>query len=304
MLAIAEAGSVRGAAQRLFTAQPPLSRTVRDLERRLGFPLFVRSPRGMTPTAEGAELVTRARDILERLDNAADLMDDLATGRTGHLRIGYTDDFQYGWLPEVIAKFLESHPGVEIHLEQDYSPMLAEGVAAGSLDVAFLAPPVPPHLTDLELEPLGRVPLRLLLPAGHPLTRAAAVPVDALAGETIIVGALRPESGFYIQMMQALRERRVDARFLTGVYPTAMITNLVARGLGWSVVPAESLAPGRSDVVDVPFEDSSLAIERGVVWRPGTLTPTSRAFLACAAVPLAPPTARVDDDPDRGRRPL
>jgi DNA-binding transcriptional LysR family regulator len=279
VIAIAEAGSVRGAATLLNVAQPALSKTLKNIELTFGTSLFERTPTGMRPTTIGFELVKRGKDIVGRLHQATIVLDGLIAGRAGDIRIGYTDDFQYGVLADRIAAFLQENKGADLHLVQDYSPALAKMVAAGDLDMAFLSPPIPPHLVDIVEHGLGEQPLKALLPASDPLSHRNSISISALSGKTIIVGSLQPDSGFYIQLMRAIRKASLEVTFLQGIYPTAMIASLVARGIGWSVVTDDSM-PKRTDGVRlISFDDWDVTTQRSVVWRKGTLSPVANRFL-------------------------
>lgn len=275
VLAIVEEGSIRGASSRLFVAQPSLTRALQEFEAELGVRLFDRYARGMRPTPEGLELAHRARDILNRAEEAAVVVSNLATGRGGEVRLGYTDDFQFGWLPRVLTAFLAEYPSVELQLTQDYSPILAEAVARGQLDLACLFAPMPPHLTDLESLAFDEVSLKLLVSAQDPIAKKATVELVDLQGREIIVGSLRPESGFYMQIMQALEGVRTQVRFRQGIYPTAMITELVAAGIGWSVVTDNSLPSVQPDVVAIPFEGDVMRIRPSLIWRKDALNPAA-----------------------------
>lgn len=279
IVAIAEAGSVRGAAHLLNIAQPALTKSLRNIELTFGTSLFERTSLGMTPTGIGLELIARGKDILGRIHQATDMLDGLATGRAGEIRLGYSDDFQYGVLTDRIATFLAENKGANVQLIQDYSPTLAKMVASGELDLAFLSPPVPPHLVDIVDRKLGERPLKVLVPDTDPFASRDRISISALNGKTIIVGSLRPDSGFYIQLMRALRKARLRVTFLQGIYPTAMIANLVARGIGWSVVTDDSMPRIPDGVKLIGFKEKDVTIERSVVWRKGTLPPVARRFL-------------------------
>ncbi|NIB45219.1 LysR family transcriptional regulator [Pseudomaricurvus alkylphenolicus] len=278
IIAIAEEGSMRSAATRLHISQPSLTRAVHELESELNVKLFIRLTRGMKPTPEGVELVERAKDILFRTQDAMAVVSDLSSGRAGEVRLGYTDDNQYGWLPDKIASFLKNNPQVQMHLAQDYSPTIAEQVARGELDIACVMPPLPPHLTDLESAPLEHMPLKLLVASDDPLAKRKSVKPQDIKGREVIVGALRPESGFYVQVMRALGSVRPDLTFRQGIYPTAMISNLVASGVGCSVVTDNSLSAGRDDVAAIPFKDNEMYVQTALIWRKNALNPASLQF--------------------------
>ena len=78
--AIAEAGTITAAAERLGLAQPPLTRQIRDLEGRLGVTLFERHPRGVTLTEAGEVFVAEARAVLERAEGIAGAAQRAARG--------------------------------------------------------------------------------------------------------------------------------------------------------------------------------------------------------------------------------
>lgn len=278
IVAIGAEGSVRGAAEKLRIAQPGLSRTVKGVETRIGLRLFDRRLGGMTPTPEGRVMIARAEDVLTRLNDLEILMEDLSAGTAGEIRIGYTDDAQYGWFPRAVQDWLHRYDRIDLRLVEEYSPVIAEKVATGELDLGLVSPPIPPQLTDIEVEPIRPLPLRIAVPADIPEARAPSLPLGAIGGKTIITGSLQSESGFYQQMMQILAGLRSGNRFRHGIYPTAMIANMVAAGLGWSLLTDDSVDDARSDIVLVPIEDSAAEISRALIWRRATLTPAARAF--------------------------
>ena len=104
-MAVADAGTVRGAAQALPVSQPPLTAAIRGLEKRLGVTLFDRSVRGMQLTVAGAFLVAEARTILARLDRAEQRVREVA-GHDQPLRIGFVSAALNGTLARLLQGLL------------------------------------------------------------------------------------------------------------------------------------------------------------------------------------------------------
>jgi DNA-binding transcriptional LysR family regulator len=134
---VTDAGSVSGGAKRLGRTQSAVSMQIRKLEEAAGHPLFRREPRGVRLTASGEALLLRARSILTLLGEAESALnvDPLA----GHLSIGVPEEYGAPVLPEVLARFAETHPEVEVTVHCEPTPALEAALDAGTLDLAVLA---------------------------------------------------------------------------------------------------------------------------------------------------------------------
>lgn len=132
---IAEGASVTRAAQRVGRTQSAVSMQMRRLEEMLGQPLLVRGVRGFSLTPHGAWLLDRARPWLSMHDEM------LANFRTpeiaGLIRLGTPDDYVLLWLPEILARFAEAHPAVELEVICAPSNELLERMERGELDLSL-----------------------------------------------------------------------------------------------------------------------------------------------------------------------
>lgn len=293
VLAIAETGSTRAASERLHIAQPSVSRTLRNLEERLGVSLFTRSATGMALTASGDEFVSRAYEIILRVEDTSEFLQKVGKGVAGRIVIGYTDDFQYGWFPSVIRRFLADNPPIETLLELDYSSLIAEKIARGAIDIGVLSTPLPAKLTRLSQHPAPSMDLGLLVAADSPIAERGSARLEDMVDHTVIVGSLDTNSGFYIQMMRILGDVRHRLTFRHGIYPSAMMVNLVADGYGVAPLTPDSVPPGRTDVRLVPFSDRTERIENSLVWRADSVTHPMQRFAKAfnAVLPEQPPLA-------------
>lgn len=181
------------AAARLYIAQQALSRDVRRLEQALGTPLFARTTRAVELTADGRRLLPHARRVLAAHDALTAaftapraLLVDLNTDGPGTGR-------------RVLERARELAPGQELmaRFESGLTHAAAE-IAAGRLDVSFgYVQGLDPALrAGLAHRPVRYEPLAVLLPGGHPLAagRQGALPLDALAGETVYAGDGNPRT--------------------------------------------------------------------------------------------------------------
>ncbi|GAA4508029.1 hypothetical protein GCM10023191_067300 [Actinoallomurus oryzae] len=183
VVAIAEEGSISGAARRLRLTQPTLSRQLRDLERRLGAELFVRAGRGLIPTAAGEALLRRAVRMLADAEAALNDVRLAAEGRTGRLTVGFAGSGINGALGDALGRLRAELPDVDLSLVELFDDAeMSAGVLDGSLDVAVQRLPV--RDARLAIRVWAREPLALFLPAGHPLARTREPAPVSVLGQT------------------------------------------------------------------------------------------------------------------------
>ncbi|MFC2968844.1 LysR family transcriptional regulator [Acidimangrovimonas pyrenivorans] len=135
-LAVAESGSVTGAADRLGRTQSAVSMQIRRLEEALGQDLFDRLPRGVALTARGRQLIPYARRVTRLLDEAAVALREKPLD--GPVRIGISEEYSECVLPRALAAFAERHPAVEVTVRCDYSAPQLAALAADELDLAVI----------------------------------------------------------------------------------------------------------------------------------------------------------------------
>jgi DNA-binding transcriptional LysR family regulator len=168
--AVAERGTVRGAAARLGTSQPALTKAIRRLEDEMGVVLFDRQARGMTPTAYGRTLLRHARNLQGSLKEAREEIAALRAGIAGRIRIGAGPSWERAVLPQAITCFTGAQPGVQIHVLGGADDALKAQLRAGDLDFVLAATPDAPQLEpDLDWRPLMADDYRVIAATHHPL---------------------------------------------------------------------------------------------------------------------------------------
>lgn len=137
-VAVAEELHFGRAAERLGIAQPPLSRQIRDLEREIGVELFERVPRGVELTAAGIAFLPEARLTLAQADRSQRSAQREARGETGRLRVGFVEAATHsGILPDVLSFFRVHLPSVGLSLLELDTPLQAEALRDGRIDVGI-----------------------------------------------------------------------------------------------------------------------------------------------------------------------
>jgi DNA-binding transcriptional LysR family regulator len=233
VVAIADTGSLSGAARVLHIAQPPLSRRLQHLEREVGAPLFVRGRHGATATVVGRALIDSARAALDAIARAEQDAADTAAGRAGRLRIGVTPTLGAGLLPEVLAAFRRSHRNVRLDLTASGdSAGLRAQVASGDLDIAVAALATRVEAgTQVALS--GEQKFVLIAPAD--LRLAKTVPHHRLVGLPVV--ALTAGEGLRQNLDQIYAGIDAEPDIAIETSERDMLVPFVAAGIGVALVP-------------------------------------------------------------------
>jgi LysR family hca operon transcriptional activator len=276
-IAVAEMGSLTEAAkQRLYTSQPSLSRQIRDLEAEVGVELLSRSVHGVELTAPGRAFLDHARLALMQVDAAVETARRAAQPRRQTFAIGFQTGQEMDWLPQAMRLLHEELKNVRVTVTSDYSPDLAEALARGRLDLAFLR--VEPGY-DLEYRVVDREPLVVLMPSDHRLTARDAVRPQDFAGE-IFIGGANKASVLRAVTEGYFRRSGLDLKLDHGVDNMAMVMSLVASTRGLALMPAyaKKLMPG--SVVSRPLHGAAPTIDVAVGYAKSNTSPILELFLS------------------------
>jgi DNA-binding transcriptional LysR family regulator len=149
-LAVLETGSLGDAARQLNISQPALSKSIQSLEQAFGSPLFVRSARGMTPTAAASAIRERVRVIATEVDRAEVEIREISGAARGRIVIGSGPSFAQSILPRAIAKLLQASPNVEVVVRDGFIDTLLPAVKSGEIEYALLT--LSPQLQQPDLD--------------------------------------------------------------------------------------------------------------------------------------------------------
>ena len=186
------------AAARLNMTQPPLSRQIQVLERVLDVQLLDRTSRSVRLTAAGRSFLPEAQRILRLAETATHVTRQVAAGRAGVLKLGFTAASAYDFLPRLVIAARAELPEVALSLREMVTKDQVEELLAGRIDAALVRPPVT-HPDLASVRALAE-PMLVAVPADNPLAERAALSLADLDREAFITyaaerGALLPRSG-------------------------------------------------------------------------------------------------------------
>lgn len=273
-IAVAERLHFGRAAAALHISQPPLSRSIRDLETRVGATLLARTRRSVALTPEGARFLEDAKRVLAQLERAVLDIGSMATGDGGRLRLGFVSLADYGVLPGLLKAYKAARPGVELALREMLSPDQAAALAAGELDFGLLLPPVTG--ADLEHIVVQRERFVAALPTRHRLGRARGrIAVRELAGEAFVMVPRAIAPGLH-DIIAALTARAGFApRVAQEAIQMQTVVSLVSSGLGVALVPASVANLGRRGVAYRELADAHPRLDLWLAWRRGSAGATA-----------------------------
>ena len=210
---VAEHGSILHATRSMNMTQPAVSRAVMEIERIVGQPMFVRSPRGVSPTPAGAVFVSHARAALSSMRVAAQEIDDLQRGHAGRLTIGTLPNGAGGPLPQALIEARRERPGLMVTVVEGLYQQMAASLRSGDLDFVIGRLRPADGGDGLTTQPLYRQRWGVFARAKHPARRAKAASLtDLLDAPWILPAASAPvrpmiESVFYRRGLPLPRDR-------------------------------------------------------------------------------------------------
>ncbi|GGF77323.1 transcriptional regulator [Azorhizobium oxalatiphilum] len=268
--AVVATGSVTAASRRLNLSQPAVSRRLADLERSLGFALFLREGKRLIITPEGTAFHDELTVSYVGLERLAKVARDIRELRRGHLRVAAIPAMCFGPVPQAIARFMQEHPQTKITFEVHASARILDGLAAGLFDVGVTQ--MPAAFSSLTVEYTYYAPCLCVMPVGHPLSAKSAVTLQDLASYPLISLPHDTEVGHALmRRFEAFGQVTPRAEALTSMAACA----LVAAGAGVTLCdPFTASSFGEGRLITRPFQpaiDFSFRVlrpERRVASRP------------------------------------
>jgi LysR family transcriptional regulator, hca operon transcriptional activator len=185
-VAVAETQSLTLAAKaKLHTSQPSLSRQIRDLEEEIGAQLMTRTARGIELTAAGRIFLDHARLVLSQVEAAAQAARRVAHPAKPCFTMGFLTGHELTWMPEALQILRDELPNIDVMISSQSSPLLADGLAKGKIDAAFLRREKGGPGLGFRL--LVKEPLMVILPSDHRLAVLKAISPRELVGETFVM---------------------------------------------------------------------------------------------------------------------
>jgi DNA-binding transcriptional LysR family regulator len=252
-VAVAEERNFTRAAERLHIAQPPLSRQMQQLEEMLGVELIEKGSRPLRLTEAGQFFLAHAKPLLDQMRDLKTM-----TQRVGKLErtlsVGFVASTLYGLLPDIIRRYRERHPEVDVTLHEMTTVDQLKALKEGRIDVGF-------GRLKSEDASIRRILLReermvVALSLGHRLAeRDGGVRLMELVHEPLLVYPKAPRPSFADQVLAAFNEANLTPDHVTEVRELQIAMGLVAAGQGISIVPESVQGMQHRNVIYRRLED-------------------------------------------------
>lgn len=266
LVAIADAGHFRRAAERVNTSQPTLSEQLKALETRLGAQLVERTRSRVVMTPLGLQIVQIARRML---GDAAEIRALAASGGrelAGVLRLGMPPTIGPYLLPQVIPQLHARYPDLKLYVREELPNRLPGELDEGLHDLIIT--PLPLRGSELHAFPLFREPLYLLVGADHPMADRTSVRKSDLEGQDVL--ALGPGHQLHDVVLALCSELGAKLRFDYEGTSLDMLREMVATGLGVTFMPglyAQTMLARDTSVKQLEIEGRSVYRTIGMAWR-------------------------------------
>ena len=284
LVAVAQEKSFGRAAQRCFISQPALSVAIQKLEEELGAQLFERAKTEVTVTPVGERIVEQAQKVLEE---AARIRDIAQAGRNqlvGVFRLGAIHTVAPYLFPDLIPALNELAPDMPLEIEENLTEYLEAALKSGRIDAAIIALPFQPPGVVAEF--LYEEPFQVVVPRRHAWAKRKSIDPAELSGEHTIL--LNVGHCFRDQVLDSCPELNRGGGAVTRTNSLETIRNMVASGLGVSVLPRDALAPKYHSLMVVPVPFTKPAPSRHIALayrksfpRPAAIAVIRDAVAAC-----------------------
>lgn len=276
-IAVAEEGSLTVAAEkRLHTAQPSLSRQIRDLEYEVGVPLLTRSVHGVELTAGGRAFLDHARLALTQSEAAIEAARRAAQPAKQVFAMGFTTGQEVDWLPRATSLLRGELANIEIRVSSDHSATLVNELVQGKLDIAIVrAEKIP----EIEIKVIAQEPLVAILPSDHKLARLKTIDVRDFADETYI-GISKVPRVLRALISGYLAQKKIELTPSFEIDNYAMAVSLVASTRGVALLPASARHFLPWSVVSRPLRGEAPTIDVAVGYHKANSSPILKGFLS------------------------
>ena len=242
-LAVAEELHFARAAERLHIDQSPLSRTIRELEEHLGTPLFARTTRSTRLTRAGKLFLEYVPRVFTALEQARASVQAAAAGYQGQLRIALSDGITPARFSTLMALCRQEDPEIAIRFEEVSLTQQIKGLHEDLYDVGFAQSS---EVGDgILADPAWSDPLRVAIPARHPLLAHARVPLQEVLRYPLVMGDAHACEGYNRQIERVLHTLGLEPLVAERVMSFDLMMALVSAGFALALAGASQVAASR-----------------------------------------------------------
>ncbi|MDM5154995.1 LysR family transcriptional regulator [Bacillus sp. DX1.1] len=275
---VAEELNFSRAAERLRMAQPPLSQEIRKLEEELGVQLFHRTKRMVELTDAGKIFLEGARQTLFQVDRTIKETQLADEGKIGHLIIGFVDSTEI--VIDILKKFRERFPKIHLVLREMTTEQQLKALYEKQIHIGFIRSKQNNGILFSEV--CSDESLRLVLHQDHPLASLPKISLELLIDEPFILFPRHFGPNFYDLIISYFWDHGVSLNIVQEAIQMQTIVNLVAAGMGVSVVPSSVENYKRPGVIYKEIQETTPKVNLYVGWRQDEKSAVLDHFLTVA----------------------
>ena len=236
-IAVAQHLNFTKAANNLYVAQSALSQQIADLESKMGVALFIRTKRSVTLTAAGLVFYNEAVELLKQYNTALDKVSQAAQGTIGGLRIGVSGSSARLFMPQLVRRFTEKYPLIELRFSEYSHGELLPALEAGNIDMIFPMNVGYENIISVNSEKIYKDKNAIVMPIEHPLAGQTEVNLSDFAGDKFISLDKHTSPHGYYAKIRMCEENGFTPRITSIVKNIDTILWLIESGMGVAILP-------------------------------------------------------------------
>lgn len=270
-ITVAESLHFSRAAEALNLSQPALSKQIQALEDSLEVQLLERTKHWVRLTIAGQKFLETAHRILHEVEEGIQVTRQVADGRIGRLRIGFTEATLFSLAPDIVRIYREQYPQVELMLTSGGTEAHVEALRTYQIDIGFLYLPI--REPSLSIYPLFEEVYIAALPISHKLARQKQISLQSLANEPLIFYPRSLAPDLFANFIKHCEQAGFAPNIVQEAELAQTRLGLVAAGVGISFVLSDMQNLSAKGVVYRPFVESFLKLKLALAWRQSEASP-------------------------------
>ena len=260
---VVKQGSMTKASEKLFIAQPTISKTIKNLEDELQLILFDRSKKSLKLTDAGKIFFEQCNEIVNLYKDLPVVMDNLLGVKTGHLKIGLSPIMNVKKLIKILADFHNCYPNITYELIENGGKTIEQSIRIDELDVGITALPVDDRL--FQSFPFYEEELKLVVNKNHPLADKEKVSLIQLENEGFILF----NENFYLNdiITDSCKRAGFIPHIVSKISQWNSIEQMIIAQIGIGILPKSIIEMLSDDVRSVSIESPSIVWQLGVIWK-------------------------------------
>jgi DNA-binding transcriptional LysR family regulator len=278
-ISVAEYLNFTMAAKHHYIAQTAMSQQIRALEKQIGVTLFIRNNRSVQLTPAGALFLREAKRIVTLSEEALKKVKNVASGFVGNLRIGFLGANEKRFLPELIRKFRNDYPNIDLIFKQGNAETIRECLEQEWLDIAFTMTDDIDKTPGIVWKILYSDPICVIMHRDHPLANEAKIKLSTLVHESFVAIEPKEYPGAFDRMVQFCLAQGFPPNIVSHQHSLEIVLMMVEAGVGITLLPHFFDVYSNPNLRFIDLEGDIDHVDSVIAWHKNNLNPSLPIFL-------------------------